>query len=181
MKCFVAELTESKHINIPADRMELQDDTLRAYDGDKLVAIIDMGVVITAHISEKATVAPTSPAQQEEAPQSPNPTPAPNPPQEQSPEPAEAGYKGFLYIKCEQCGSTKGFCIKTPIRLHRCSCGHTTALRDLKTMYVNCKCGASFKYRTNIADRTTSMNCLRCEAPVDLEYHAKKGVYETIE
>lgn len=94
---------------------------------------------------------------------------------------AEAGYKGFLYIKCEECGSTKGFCVKAPLKESRCDCGHATPLKDLKPMYVNCKCGESFKYMTNLTDDTASMNCIHCGSPVDLKYHGKKGVYQTIE
>lgn len=92
----------------------------------------------------------------------------------------ETDYKGFLYIKCEACGNTKGFCAKTPIKEARCDCGHATPLKDLKPLYVHCKCGESFKYRTNLTDDTATINCIKCGSPVDLEYHGKKNVYETI-
>lgn len=94
---------------------------------------------------------------------------------------AEDGYKGFLYIKCEECGATKGFCAKVPIQEYRCDCGHVTELKDLKPLFINCKCGDSFKYRTNHTEATITMNCIHCDSPVDLEYHEKKGVYTTIE
>ena len=96
------------------------------------------------------------------------------------PSDAQTGYKGFLYIKCELCGTTKAFCAKTPTTAHRCFCGHLTPLKDLKQMNVKCKCGASYKYRTNLTDKITSMDCMSCGAPVDLEYHEKNGTYETI-
>lgn len=92
----------------------------------------------------------------------------------------EDGYKGFLYIKCEECGLTKGFCVKSTIKESRCDCGHATHLVDLKPMYVNCRCGKSFKYLTNLTDSIISMNCIHCGSPVDLEYHDKKRVYQTI-
>lgn len=92
----------------------------------------------------------------------------------------ETGYKGFLYIKCDACGSTKGFCAKTQIKEARCDCGHATPLKDLKPLYVNCKCGESFKYRTNLTDDTATINCIKCGSPVDLEYHYKNGEYATI-
>ena len=180
MKYFVAQLTEDRHINVPADRMDLRDDTILAYDGDNLVAVVDIGVALSAHISEKAAVVPTSPAQEQEATRPPIHTPAPKPQQEERPEPAEAGYKGFLYIKCDHCGTAKGFCTKTPIKTSRCSCGHFSLLRNLKPLYVNCKCGESFKYMTNLTDSVASINCIACGSPVDLEYHEKKGVYATI-
>lgn len=104
------------------------------------------------------------------------PVDAPKPNEDQ----AETEYKGFLYIKCEACGNTKGFCAKTPIKEARCDCGHATLLKDLKPMYVNCECGKSFKYRTNLTDNTIAYNCIQCGSPVDLEYHGKKNAYETI-
>ena len=187
MKCFVAQLTDGKHINVVADRMDLQDDTIRAYDGDALVAIVDKGATLSAHISEKVDViishyegTHTFPAKEQEAPQNIQPIPTPKPPQGQRPEPAETGYKGFLYIKCSHCGAAKGYFPKTPIREHRCDCGNLTELRDLKPLYVNCKCGASFKYRTNLTSHMASMTCIQCKAPVDLELNTKKDTYTTI-
>ena len=94
--------------------------------------------------------------------------------------PTENGYKGFLYIKCEECGNTKGFCVKAPIKENRCDCGHTTQFKDLKPLYVNCKCGDSFKYMTNLTENTATIDCIHCGSPVDLEYHANKGLYQTI-
>ena len=95
--------------------------------------------------------------------------------------PTGTGYKGFLYIKCEECESTKGFCVKAPLRESRCDCGHTTPLEGLKPMFVKCKCGESFKYMTNLTENTASMNCIHCGAPVDLVYHEKNRTYETID
>lgn len=180
MKCFVARLTDDKYVNVQADRMELREDAILAYKGDALVAIVDKGVVLSAHISEKTPDAPTAPVQEQEAPQPSMPTQIPEPQPEQRPEPAETGYKGFLYIKCEACGSTRGFCAKTPTKEHRCKCGHKTVLRNLKPLYVNCECGEFFKYRTNLQDDVATINCIKCGSPVDLELHDKKGVYTTI-
>lgn len=89
-------------------------------------------------------------------------------------------YKGFLYIECEQCGNFKAFMPKTPINRFRCDCGHETKLRDLKEMYVDCKCGQSFKYMTNAKESVIAIDCYGCGAPVDLEYHEKNGNYQTI-
>lgn len=180
MKCFVAQLTEDRHINILADRMELREETILAYDGDNLVAVLDIGATLSAHLSEKVAEDPTSTTQEQETPETPIHTPEPKPQPEQRPEPPETGYKGFLYIKCESCGYTKGFCTKQPIKETRCNCGHFTKLRNLKSLYVNCKCGETFKYRTNLTDRMATINCLKCGSPVDLEYHDKKNLYATI-
>ena len=95
--------------------------------------------------------------------------------------PAQQGYKGFLYIKCEVCGEVKGYCIKSHSSKYRCNCGHETPLSDLKPMYVNCEvCGEKFKYMTNITDEVATMNCIHCGSPVDLEYHVKNGAYQTM-
>jgi hypothetical protein len=104
----------------------------------------------------------------------------PSLPEEEIKKPGPAAYKGFLYVKCESCGKTRGFCVKTPIKKHSCECGHTTALEDMKPMTVKCKCGAYFTYLTNITDTITSIDCLKCGAPVDLEYHEKNNEYTTI-
>lgn len=61
-------------------------------------------------------------------------------------------YKGFLMIKCEKCGTVKGFCAKTPISEYKCDCGGRTKLHDLKMVHLHCKCGSYFKYKTNITD-----------------------------
>ena len=90
-------------------------------------------------------------------------------------------YKGFLYLKCEECGKLKGFMPKTPIHKYRCDCGHITYLKDMKAMRVSCKCGAKFKYTTNATDSVVSIDCYNCGSPVDLEYHERKHEYLTIE
>ena len=90
-------------------------------------------------------------------------------------------YRGFLYLKCEECGKQKGFMPKIPITKYRCDCGHITYLKDMKAMRVSCKCGAKFKYTTNIKDSTVSIDCYNCGSPVDLEYHERKHEYLTIE
>ena len=125
----------------------------------------------------------TGKAYQTEAPSKPVPnTPKYTAPKSNEHKPAaEAGYKGFLYVKCESCGKTKGFCVKTPIKKHRCECGHETMLENMKPLYVKCKCGESFDYQTNLTDDTIPMNCIKCGSPVDLEFHSKKNAYYTIE
>lgn len=54
MKRFIAELNGGDHINIPADRMELNQDKtgILVYNGQALVAFVDLSAVVTAHISE---------------------------------------------------------------------------------------------------------------------------------
>lgn len=56
MTRFIAGLNGGNHINIPADRMVLTDDHtgLLVYQGLELVAYVDMGAVVTAHMSNRA-------------------------------------------------------------------------------------------------------------------------------
>ena len=49
---FFAQLTDSKTIHTVADRLEIDKDNnaLLAYNGDKLVAVMDISTVMYAHI-----------------------------------------------------------------------------------------------------------------------------------
>lgn len=89
-------------------------------------------------------------------------------------------YKGFLMIKCEKCGTVKGFCAKTPISEYKCECGGKTKLHDLKMVHLHCKCGSYFKYKTNITDERFEYNCLACGSPVDLELNSRRNTYVTV-
>lgn len=55
MKRFIATLNGESYINIPADRMVFNQDTnlVMVYNGQALVACVDVSVVITAHTSDK--------------------------------------------------------------------------------------------------------------------------------
>ena len=53
MKIFVATLNDGSFINIPATRMEMADNALLVWDGTTLVAYVDTGSVISAHIGER--------------------------------------------------------------------------------------------------------------------------------
>lgn len=54
MTRFIAEINGHSHINIAADRMELnQDGTgILVYNGQALVGFVDLSAVVTAHLSE---------------------------------------------------------------------------------------------------------------------------------
>ena len=53
MKKFTATMNDGSFINVEATRMELVDNMVRVYDKTDLVALVDIGAVITAHISER--------------------------------------------------------------------------------------------------------------------------------
>lgn len=55
MKTFFAQLTEKRTIHTPADRMSLNESNnmVYVYNGDKLVAMVDVSTIMFAHFSEK--------------------------------------------------------------------------------------------------------------------------------
>ena len=90
-------------------------------------------------------------------------------------------YKGFLLIRCAQCGELRGFCAKQPISSYRCAtCNGETPLHDLTSAHIRCKCGKHFKYRTNFEEDFFTYSCLSCGAPVDLAYNKKARTYQTV-
>ena len=89
------------------------------------------------------------------------------------------GYAGFLYLRCEHCGKEKGMCIKKPLEVYRCGCGHETKLEKLKRVEFTCGCcGTGFQYLTNMTCLGFTMDCLSCKAPVDLQYNQRARKYE---
>lgn len=90
-------------------------------------------------------------------------------------------YKGFLLVVCEECGAVKAFCAKRETYGFRCDqCGHETPLEHLRPLYMHCKCGKSFRYKTNARTETITHACLDCKAPVDMELNKKGTAYVTI-
>lgn len=94
----------------------------------------------------------------------------------------EAGpYKGFLMVVCEECGEVRAFCAKRETYGFKCNaCGHETPLENLRPMFMHCKCGKSFRYKTNATAETISHSCIDCKAPVDMELNKKGTAYVTI-
>lgn len=90
------------------------------------------------------------------------------------------GYKGFLYIECEECRVLKGFCVKQPITHYKCECGHKTELHDLLPVHVKCECNSKFLYHTNIQCDAFTIECLHCGSPVDMELGGKGTAFVTV-
>lgn len=53
MKRFIAIMNDGSFINIPATRMDMADNALVVWEGENVVAYVDVSVVLTAHISER--------------------------------------------------------------------------------------------------------------------------------
>ena len=93
----------------------------------------------------------------------------------------EGPYKGFLLIKCGGCGEIRAFCAKKELFGSRCkTCQHQTPLENLRPMYLRCKCGKEFRYKTNITEDAFTHECIECGAPVDLTINKRKTAYVTV-
>lgn len=91
------------------------------------------------------------------------------------------GYKGFLYIKCQHCGEIKSFCSKKIIKSYRCSeCGTETPLKNLSHLWLNCECGRTSHYFTNMTEFAFDVNCIECGTPVAVKWNSRKKLYDTI-
>lgn len=98
-----------------------------------------------------------------------------------NPDEGQGPYKGFLLIVCEECGAVKAFCAKRETYSFRCDeCGYETPLENLRPMYMHCKCGKSFRYKTNATAETITHTCIACKAPVDMELNRRGTAYVTI-
>lgn len=96
--------------------------------------------------------------------------------------PAKMKYKGFMYVKCPECGALKGFYTKKESDHYHCdNCGARTDFKNpLVLLWINCECGERFRYWTNMTDPAFDVSCLNCGAPVAVQWNEHKGLYETI-
>lgn len=96
--------------------------------------------------------------------------------------PGSGKYKGFMYIKCPECGKVKGFNMKKPTDHYHCDCcGERSEFKEpLVPLWVHCECGKGYKYLTNMEEPVFDINCLECGAPVTVQWNGKRRVYETI-
>lgn len=91
-------------------------------------------------------------------------------------------YTGFLYIRCPHCGNEHGFCAKVPTSLSNCrECGTPVALKNLRKVIFECKCGRNYRYFTNITDSMFDINCLNCGAPNTVDFIPKLNCYKGID
>lgn len=93
-----------------------------------------------------------------------------------------AAAQGFLYYRCPHCNEAVGFCSKYSLTFYKCkACGKGSDIDlPLAPLYVNCECGKSFRYLTNMTDALFDMPCLGCGTPVPVGWSDKKQAYTTI-
>ncbi len=53
---FIACLNDGRHINIQADRMAENEDMLRVYADERMVAVVDVAAVVCAYLSERSVI-----------------------------------------------------------------------------------------------------------------------------
>lgn len=53
MKKLVAQLNDGSYINIPADRMVLEENCIIVSNAGEMIAVLDVSVVLFAYLSEK--------------------------------------------------------------------------------------------------------------------------------
>lgn len=95
--------------------------------------------------------------------------------------PADGKYKGFMFIKCEHCGETRGFNAKVPIDEYKCgACGGKTKLKGLRPAHLDCECGKHWKYQTNETAEVLTINCINCGRPVDMMLNTRRTAYTSI-
>lgn len=91
-------------------------------------------------------------------------------------------HSGFMYIKCERCGSERAYCQKAPSEYSICKrCGSRTYFTEpLKQILVGCECGQRSRYLTNMTEDMFDIQCIDCGSPVAVKYNQKTKRYETI-
>lgn len=91
-------------------------------------------------------------------------------------------YKGFLYIRCPKCGEVKSFFTRNATDHYRCDhCGARTEFEaPLSPLWINCECGNTVRYFTNLAESSFDMECFKCGAPVAIEWNSRKHLYVTM-
>lgn len=89
-------------------------------------------------------------------------------------------YRGFLVVKCQHCGHTKGFLARQEISNYKCDCGGITPLDDLVPLTALCECGKRWRYMTNMTDDSFEINCIHCGSPIPVFWNDKKHKYETL-
>ena len=91
-------------------------------------------------------------------------------------------YKGFMYIRCPECGKEKGFFTRQETDHYHCdACGARRIFeKPVKELRLECECGTRLRYFTNLEEPLFDINCFRCGSPVTVSWNGKKKMYMTV-
>lgn len=87
--------------------------------------------------------------------------------------------KGFVNIKCPECGKVHTTCLHEERTIFNCkACGQPVALEGLKSIKMECpRCRFKARYLTNRQERRIQMECLNCSQPVNFRQGFRRGNY----
>lgn len=87
--------------------------------------------------------------------------------------------KGFVSIKCPECGRVHNTCLHEERTIFNCkACGQPVALKGLKSIKMECpRCRFKARYLTNRQERKIQMECLNCSQPVNFRQGFRRGNY----
>lgn len=90
-----------------------------------------------------------------------------------------AGIRGFVSIKCPQCGKVHTTCLHEARTIFNCrDCGQPVALEGLKSIKMECpRCRFKARYLTNREEKLIQMECLNCSHPVNFRKGFRRGNY----
>ena len=91
-------------------------------------------------------------------------------------------YKGFMYIRCPECGKEKSFFTRQETDHYHCdACGARRIFeKPLRELRLECECGTRLRYFTNLEEPLFDINCFRCGSPVTVSWNGKKKMYMTV-
>ena len=99
--------------------------------------------------------------------------------------------KGFLYLKCDKCGKSHGFCSTKSVKSFKCDfCGSKTPLipEELRVAHLYCPkckklhnpCGGRYTYTTNINRNGFVMKCFNCNTSYYMQYSKEDEAYNIL-
>lgn len=91
----------------------------------------------------------------------------------------DTGYRGFLILDCEGCGSEYITNARQPMEESVCRvCGHVTRLEEMAAVEMCCPdCGKTWWYKTNSEQADVSASCITCGAVMVSEWDRKLRRY----
>ena len=86
-------------------------------------------------------------------------------------------YKGFMYVRCGFCGKEKDYFTREYTNEYKCSCRMITELRDLLPVHMECACGQTFKYMTNMRGEDFDVTCINCHREIPMKMNWRGTAY----